>query len=83
MTGPTGAEPATARTMASCSGIGQREVGARGLNNLPLQVTALILVTMAQTLVVVVRELDMSLGIVAAGQTVVMAVYAVGRRAKD
>jgi ribose transport system permease protein len=34
----------------------------RGLNNLSLQVTALVLVTMAQTLVVLVRELDMSVG---------------------
>jgi ribose transport system permease protein len=34
----------------------------RGLNNLSLQVAALILVTMGQTLVVLVRELDMSVG---------------------
>jgi len=34
----------------------------RGLNNLSLQITALILVTMAQTLVVLVREMDMSVG---------------------
>ncbi len=34
----------------------------RGINNLSLQTTALIFVTMAQTLVVLVRELDMSVG---------------------
>jgi ribose transport system permease protein len=39
-----------------------RILTARGLNNLSLQVTALVLVTMAQTLVVLVRELDMSVG---------------------
>ena len=45
----------------------------RGLNNLALQTVSLGLVVMAQTLVVIVRELDMSVGAVVSMTTVLVA----------
>ncbi len=45
----------------------------RGLNNLSLQIVTLALAVMAQTLVVVVREIDMSIGAMVSLTTVVVA----------
>jgi ribose transport system permease protein len=45
----------------------------RGMNNLSLQIVTLALAVMAQTLVVLVRELDMSIGAVVCLTTVVVA----------
>lgn len=45
----------------------------RGLNNLSLQIVTLALAVMAQTLVVVVREIDMSIGAMVSLTTVIVA----------
>ncbi len=50
-----------------------RILSLRGINNLALQTVSLGLVVMAQTLVVIVRELDMSVGAVVSMTTVLVA----------
>ena len=54
-------------------GLNPRILSLRGLNNLSLQIVTLALAVMAQTMVVLVRELDMSIGAVVCLTTVLVA----------